>query len=442
MAKEWRNWAGDQRCLPVRIERPASRGELIESVKRAADAGLTVRAVGSGHSFSDVACTGGVMLQLDRLDRVLDVDRESGLVKVEGGIGLRPMNETIWGYGLALENLGDIDRQSVSGAVSTGTHGTGSRFRNLSALIEAMELVLPDGTLLELTADSDREALLAVRVGLGAVGVIATLTLRTMPAFTIKRVDSSLPLAETLDRIDDLADGSDHFEFYVFPHTETALLRQSERTDESPRPRNPAIEYVSEVVLENWGVGIAARIGRASPSRTPAMARFVSGRVGRNTKVDRSYRVFASQRRIRFTEMEYAIPRRHAVDAVPQVLEAAERAQPAVFLPVEIRFVAADDAYLSPAHERDTCYIAVHQFEGMGWESYFRSIEAIMDGYGGRPHWGKRHFQTADTLARRYPHWDDFRAVRSRLDPEGRFRNEYLDRVLGPPEPVAAATRP
>ncbi|MDP9228916.1 MAG: FAD-binding protein [Actinomycetota bacterium] len=432
MAKEWRNWAGDQRCRPARIEAPAGRGELFEQVKRAAEAGQTVRAVGSGHSFSEAACTGGVMLDLRRLDRVLDVDREAQLVKVEAGIEMRALSEAIWGYGLALENVGDIDRQSISGAVATATHGTGARWRNISSQIAAMELVLADGSTVELTGESDAGSLAAARVSLGALGVIATLTLRTVPAFTIRRLDSPLPLEETLERIDELAEGSDHFEFYVFPHTDRALIRNSERIDDPPRPRNRILEYGDEVVLENWMFGAIARLGRRFPSRIPALSRFVSRRLGNSSKQDRSYRVFASQRRIRFTEMEYAIPRADAAEAVRRVLDAAERAEPPVGFPIEVRFAAGDDADLSPAFERDSCYIAVHQFRGMAWEGYFRSVEAIMNEYGGRPHWGKRHFQTAETLAQRYPQWQRFGALRTRFDPEGCFRNGYVDRVLGP----------
>ena len=430
---EWRNWTGDQRCVPARIERPRDRGDLIESVKRAADQGLMVRAVGSGHSFTDAACTGGVLLEMDSLDRILEVQRDAGLVKVEAGLGLRALSELIWGHGMALENIGDIDKQTISGAVATGTHGTGSRFRNLSSMIDAMELVLPDGTLLEVSPSSEPELLPAVRVGLGALGVIATVTLRTVPAFTIRRTDSPLPLSETLERLQDLADGSDHFEFYVFPHTEVALLRQSERTDEPPDPRHPAVDFGQEVVLENWAMGAMVRVGRRFPSRIPRLSRFAASRLAKTVKMDRSYRVFASRRKVRFTEMEYAIPRRHATEAIPRVLEVAERADPPVGFPIEVRFVAGDDSMLSPAHDRDTCYIAVHQYRGMAWESYFRSVESIMDSYGGRPHWGKRHFQTAAMLADRYPRWDDFLAARARLDPEGTFRNQYLDRVLGPP---------
>jgi FAD-linked oxidoreductase len=439
---EWRNWAGDQRCVPARIERPRGRGDLIESVKRAGDQGLTVRAVGAGHSFTDVACTGGVLLEMGGLDRVLDVQRDAGLVRVEAGIGLRALSELIWGHGMALENLGDIDKQTISGAIATGTHGTGSRFRNISSQVEALELVLPDGTLLEVSSSSEPDLLPAARVGLGALGVIATVTLRTVPAFTIRRTDSPQPLSDALGRLQDLADGSDHFEFYVFPHTDVALLRQSERMDEPPDPRHPVVDFRQEVVLENWFMGAIARTGRRLPSKIPRLSRFVASQLAKSVKMDRSYRVFASRRMVRFTEMEYAIPRRHATEAIPRVLEAAERADPPVGFPIEVRFVAGDDSLLSPAHDRATCYIAVHQYQGMAWESYFRSVESIMDSYGGRPHWGKRHFQAATTLAERYPRFLDFLAARNRLDPEGTFRNQYLDRVLGPPTRSALQAAP
>src|SRR5512132_1958309 len=302
---ERRNWTGDQRCMPARVERPSDRGDLIEAVRRATEQGLTVRAVGSGHSFTDAACTGGVLIEMDELNRILEVERDAGLVKVEGGIGLRALNELIWGHGMAIENLGDIDRQTISDAVSTGTHGTGARFRNLSSVIEAMELILPDGTLLDISPDSEPELLPSVRIGLGALGVIATLTLRTVPAFSVRRTDSPLALAETLERLQDLADESDHFEFYVFPHTEVALLRQSERTDEPPQPRNSALEFGQEVILENWVMGAIARAGLRLHSRIPRLSRFVSSQLAKSTKMDRSYRVFASRRLIRFTEMEY-----------------------------------------------------------------------------------------------------------------------------------------
>ncbi len=434
MASEWRNWTGDQRCRPVETIAPAGLGELCGAVKRAAADGRTVRASSSGHSFTDIACTDGVMVRLDMLDRILDVDRDSGLVKVEAGIVLRDLSRQLdEQHGRALENLGDIDRQTLAGALATATHGTGARFRNIPSQVEAMEVVAGDGSVVELSAGSYPEGLRATRVGLGALGIVATVTLRTVPAFTLRRVDHPEPLEDVLACFDELVDRCDHFEFYVFPHTDVALVRETERIAGPPQPRGRAAEFLQEVVFENWAMGALARVGRRFPSQIPRLARFASGQLGRSTKVDRSYRVFASERRIRFTEMEYAIPREHGPEAARRVLDLVERRGFDVSFPIEVRVVSGDDAsYLSTAWERDTCYVAVHMYAGMAWEPYFRGVEAIMDSYGGRPHWGKRHFQSAATLAPRYPRWDDFAAVRNRLDPDRRFRNEYTDRVLGP----------
>ncbi len=426
---QWKNWAGDQACEPARIERPGSVEELSEVVRTAARDGLNVRAVGSGHSFTDVALTDGVMVDVGRLDR-LEVDPDSGVAKVGAGIGLREMNERLYGHGRAMENLGDIDVQAAAGAIATATHGTGSGYRNISSQVEAVEIVTAAGELLTVDG-SDPETLAAARVNLGALGILATLSFRTVPAFTIRRVDSPLPLAETLERIDALADGSDHFEFYVFPHTDVALLRNSERTDAEPQPRNRALEWFQEDVLENRLFGLMCRYGRRRPKAIPRLSRLAARQLAHSEKTDRSYRVFASRRLIRFTEMEYGIPRRHAAEAVERVLALANSPELDVNFPIEVRFTAADDAPLSTAEGRDTCYIAVHMFNGMPWEPYFRGVEEIMNSYNGRPHWGKRHFQSAETLEPRYPRWEEFQAVRQRLDPTGRFTNDYVRRVFG-----------
>ena len=437
MAAQWRNWAGDQSCSPARVEMPASREELAEVVGRAAAEGHRVRASASGHSFTDVALTDGVMVRLDRLDGVLDVDPDAGLVRAEGGIVLGDLNRHMDEHALAFENLGDIDRQTLAGSISTGTHGTGARFPSLSAQVVALELVLADGSFREIGAE-EPELLDAARIGLGALGVIHAVTVRAVPAFTIHRVDGPRPLTEALAGLDGLLDSSDHFEFYVFPHTDTALCRESRRTDEPPRPPSRAAVFARGVVLENWVGALFAQAGRRMPAQTPRLARLASRGVGRSTKIDRSFRVFASERRIRFTEMEYGIPREHAAEAVDRVLALASRPELGVAWPIEVRFVGADSLDLSASHARDTCYIAVHQDRRLDWASYFRGVEEIMDGYGGRPHWGKRHFQTADSLAPRYPRWEAWQAARAELDPGGTFSNAYTERVLG----AAPATAP
>ncbi len=432
MALEWRNWAGDQQCSPVAIEEPATRDELIDVVGRAAASNRKIRVAASGHSFSDIALTDGVLVRGERLNRVLDADSESGLVKVEGGIVLGELNRRLDGLGRAFENLGDIDRQTLAGSISTGTHGTGKGFRSVSAQVEAVELVLADGTVREISAASDPDAIEAARIGLGSLGLIYSVTVRTVPAYTIHRVDNPKPLDETLARLDELNEVNDHFEFYVFPHTEVALCRESRRTDEPPQPKPAALVYAQEVMLENWVGELFMLAARRFPSQVPRLARLAASNLGRSTKIDRSYKVFASDRRVKFTEMEYGIPREHAAEAVRRVLALAARPEHRVVFPIEVRFVASDGVMLSASHARDTCYIAVHQDRKLEWEPYFRGVEEIMESYGGRPHWGKRHFQTAETLAPRYPRWADFQRLRAELDPTGVFSNAYTDRVLGP----------
>ena len=428
----WRNWAGDQRCDPAAIERPGSADEIVGALERAAAAGQRVRVAGSGHSFTAAACTDGRLLSLERMDRVLDVDRASGLVRVEAGIRIHDLSAALASHRLAFENLGDIDVQTIAGAISTATHGTGARLRNLSAQVASLELVLADGSTLTVSAsDADPTAYLAARVGVGSLGVIAAVTLRAVPAFTLRGVDAPRPLGETLDRLVQLGEENDHFELFVFPHCDTALTRTNNRVDEPPRPRSRVGAYANDVLLTNRAFHAFCLAGRAFPRWIPQLNRAVTRLAGSSTRVDRSDRVFASPRLVRFTEMEYALPREHTAEAVRRVMELIPRQGFHVPFPIEVRLVAEDDALLSPAYGRPTGYVAVHMFKGMAWEPYFRAVEAIMDEYGGRPHWGKRHFQTAETLRPRYPRWDEFQAVRARLDPGGRFGNAYSDDVLG-----------
>ena len=424
----WRNWAGDQHCAPFERVRAASTGDVVATVRRAAAGGRTVRAVGAGHSFTDIALTNGHQLSLDAMDRVLDADRESGLVRVQAGITIHALNRRLWELGLAVENLGDIDRQSIAGAIATATHGTGSRLPNLGANVMAAQVVAGDGEVLEL--DSGDE-LLAARANLGALGVLTEVTLRAVPAFVLEGLDRPEPLDDVLATLDERVDGNDHFEFYFFPYSDTALTRTNNRVDEAPRPRTPRRAWVDDVLVGNHVFHAACLAGRAMPRRIPAINRFVTRQVRPTRRVDRSYEIFASPRLVRFTEMEYAVPRARVAEAVQGVRELIVRERLAVPFPCECRVVAADDALLSTAGGRDTGYVAVHMFRGMEWEPYFRAVEALMDGLDGRPHWGKRHFQTAATLAPRYPGWERFQAVRARLDPGGRFANAYTDRVLG-----------
>ncbi len=385
-----------------------------------------MRVAGSGHSFTAAVLTDGTLLSLDRMGAVLDVDPSSGLVRVEAGIRLHALSQALAERGLAMPNLGDIDEQSIAGAISTATHGTGVTLRNVSRRCARCAWSPPEGrwSTSRAARTCSRRASRSGRSGSSPRSPCRRCRPSRCAASTRRwrwtRSSTGSTSASTRHR---------HFEFFVFPHADIALTRTNDVVDEPPRPRPPWRAWVDDILLANRAFQLACVIGRTFPRAIPSLNRLVTRLSGTSTRVDRSDRIFASPRLVRFTEMEYALPRAVAADAVRAIKATAERY--AINFPIEVRFVAPDDALLSPAHQRETVYIAVHAFKGMEWEPYFRAVEAIADEHGGRPHWGKRHFQTAATLAPRYPEWERFATVRARMDPNGVFSNAYTDRVFG-----------
>jgi L-gulono-1,4-lactone dehydrogenase len=332
----------------------------------------------------------------------------------------------------ALPNLGDIEYQTISGAISTATHGTGVRLGGLATQVAGLELVTGDGSVLRCSADEEPEVFAVARVGLGALGVLSTVTLQCVPAFNLHAIEEPMRLDHVLENLDGYVEDNDHFEFYYVPHTGWTLTKRNNRTD-APVGGMPRWKEVRDKVLfENVAFGVVCRLGRRRPSLIPRLAHLApSG--GRLDYVKPSHRTFVTPRFVHFVEMEYSIPRAAVPDALLAVREFIDRSGMMISFPIEVRFVAPDDIPLSTAYGEPRGYIAVHRYVGEPFEQYFRGVEAIMDPLGGRPHWGKMHYQTAATLAPRYPEWDRFQAVRKRTDPDGRFRNAYLDRVLGTP---------
>ena len=424
----WRNWSGEQMCAPAELARPRSTEEVAGVVRRAREVGRVVRVAGAGHSFTDAVLTDGVLLSLDAMDGVVWADPGGRRVRVQAGIRLRALSAALARFGLALENMGDVDPQSIAGATATGTHGSGVELRNLSSGIEAVQLVAGDGTVHEI---DDGDSLLAARVSVGALGVITEMTLRCVPAYVMRGVDAPARFDDVLDRLDELAASARHFEFYAFPHSDTVMTRTNEIVTAPARPPGPVHRWAEDVLLTNHGLRLACEAAKRRHDWIPAISRTMTRILGERVRIDRSDRIFVSPRLVRFTEMEQAFPREAARDAIRAIKAAAER-HPIIF-PIELRFVAGDDALLSPAGGRETVYIACHNFVGMPWEPYLRECAAIGAEHGARPHWGKRHFHAAETLAPLYPGWERFQAVRRELDPEGRFTNEYVRRVLGPP---------
>jgi len=411
--------------------RPSSEADIQRLVTDAAGKGRRVKVVGAGHSFTDTACTDGVLVSLDDYDKVLSVDRAAKTVTVQAGIRIKKLNAELANVGLAMSNLGDIAYQSIAGAISTATHGCGIRFGNLATFVKEMTLVRADGSVLHCAPELDGTTFKAAQVGLGALGVISTVTLQLEPAFNLEAQEEGADLTETLGALDDFIEGNEHFEFFWFPYTSRIGMKRNNRTAKEPTPVKHWKDFRNEIIETNIAFGLICRYGRARPAKIPGLMKTIAPGKGRIRKVARSDRIFASPRLVRFSEMEYAIPRADAREAIERVRDMIEASEFKVNFPIEVRFVAPDDVLLSPAHGRETCYIAVHMYRGMDYVPYFRAVEEIMKSYGGRPHWGKLHFRTAADLAPAYPLFGEFVALRDRLDPERLFTNDYLRRVLG-----------
>ena len=430
----WTNWAATAAASPLRVESPRTFAELVHVITLAAGEKQRVKAVGAGHSFTPIAVTDGIQVRLDKLNGIIHVDQQTGLVTVRAGTPLHELNSLLWELGLSMSNLGDIDVQTISGAISTGTHGTGIRLGGLATQVRALQLVLADGTILDCSRTENADVFAAARIGLGALGVLATVTLQCEPAFALRAVESPGSLDEMLAGLDDLVRDNDHFEFYWFPHTRRVLTKQNNRVPAGTplAPVGKVRGYVDDELLANRVFEWVNRLATVRPQLIPRLNAISARALSAREYVDRSHAVFTSSREVRFREMEYAVPR----DAVPHVLAEIEawieRSDERIAFPVEVRFAAADDIWLSTAHERESGYLAVHQYARREHERYFDAVESIAMSVNGRPHWGKLHRRDAASLRDAYPRFDDFVALRDRLDPHRMFGNAYLDSVLGP----------
>ncbi|MGF0169650.1 D-arabinono-1,4-lactone oxidase [Streptomyces sp. Marseille-Q5077] len=427
----WRNWGGTVAARPAREVSPASVEELAAAIRRAGEDGLRVKAVGSGHSFTSIAATDGVLIRPQLLTGIRDIDREAMTVTVEAGTPLRRLNAALAREGLSLTNMGDIMEQTVSGATSTGTHGTGRESGSISAQIKALELVTADGSVLTCSEKENPGVFAAARIGLGALGVVTAITFAVEPIFLLSAREEPMRLDKVLSDFDELWAENEHFEFYWFPHTGSTNTKRNNRSAGPEKPVPQLRGLIEDEILSNGVFQVAQWVGRAAPAAIPTIARVSSKALSGRTYTDIPYKVFTSPRRVRFVEMEYAVPREAVVETLRELKAMVERSGLRVSFPVEVRTAPADDIILSTASGRDSAYIAVHMVKGTPYQRYFTAAEQIFTAHEGRPHWGKVHTRDAEYFARVYPRFGEFTALRDRLDPDRRFQNDYLRRVLG-----------
>ncbi len=426
----WRNWARNQACNPAEVAHPSTDAELAAVVKAASARGRTVKVVGSGHSFTGCALTEGVQIVLDRYNKLIAIDRRANTVTVQAGVTIAELNKHLFDYGMAMPNLGDIAYQTISGAISTATHGTGAKLTGIAGQVIGLDIVTGDGSIVSCSASEERNIFESARVGVGALGALSTVTLQGVPKFNLHALEEPVRVDKVIEQIDERVDNNEHFEFFWVPHTGWALTKTNNVTTASPEGQSRFKFFKDKILMENIAFGAVTKLGRLRPSAIPRLSRLVPS-AGRVEYVKPSYQIFASPRWVKFYEMEYAVPRQHVATALNGIRALIDDHDLKIGFPVEVRFTAPDDIPLSTASGRETAYLAVHVAKGMDYETYFRGVEEIMNGLEGRPHWGKLHFQTADVLATRYPKWDAFQKVRANLDPAGVFANAYTDRVLG-----------
>ena len=426
----WSNWAGNQQTGSVLVSKPQTESELQQVVQNAQTSGRRVKAVGSGHSFTAIAVAEEVLVDLSKYDEILAIDKINQTLTVQSGIQLSKLIQALYENSLAMQNLGDIAYQTIAGAISTSTHGTGAKFTGIANQVVALRVVLADSSIVECSANVNAELFSCARVGLGAIGLISTVTLKVVPAFNLAVIEEPMRLDEVLQNLDLHVDSNDHFEFFWVPHTGWALTKRNNRNNLPIEPMSKMSHWYSKTLMENYAFGAVCMLGKARPSLIPKLAKALPSS-GRNEYSDASHKVFASKRIIKFYEMEYAIPREACAEALNRVRRMVKGSGFFLNFPVEVRFTAPDEIPLSTASNRESAYIAVHIYKGMNYVPYFTEVESIMNSYQGRPHWGKLHFQNASTLASRYPQWDVFQSVRNQVDPKRMFSNQYLETVLG-----------
>jgi FAD-linked oxidoreductase len=430
MSRAWKNWAGNETARVLSIEKPKTEDALASLVKQSASQGERVKVVGSGHSFTPAAVTDGRLVDIRALSGLLAVDKKNGTVTVGAGTTLNTLNQLLHAEGLSMANLGDIAYQSVAGAISTSTHGTGHALPGLAAQVVGMRIIDGGGNVVVCDAEQNSDVLEMARVSVGALGAITECTLKVVDAFRLQAHEVPMRLNDVLDNIDELSLSNDHFEFFWIPHTKWALTKRNNRTDEPIQPLPKIRGWVEKTFMENVAFGALCHVGRLRPSLIPRLATALPSS-GSRTYVEQSYKIFASPRFVHFYEMEHALPRESLAPALREICAMIERKGYMLNFPVEVRVTAPDDVPLSTSYGRESAYIAVHVFRGMEFTPFFKDVEQILRGYDARPHWGKVHHRDAAELAGLYPRFNDFLAMRDRLDSERTFANRYTERVFG-----------
>ncbi len=429
---EWQNWSGWVTSRPLMFHRPQNEGELAALIK---DSEGPIRVAGSGHSFTPICESNGTLFSLENMSGVLSANTEFATARVLAGTTIRDLGPLLHEAGLGLLNQGDIDRQAIAGAVGTGTHGTGKELKSISAAVTGFRMVLPTGEILDCSADENADVFHAGRVSMGSLGIMSEIELQCAPAYALEERGGRLSAAQMFDTLDALRDGNRHFEFFWFPFADDVLIKTLNVSDTQPKARKRApdgqdgpadIAFRRLCEISRFASFLRARFQKQMTEQ--GGSRYSGDEPGRSRW---SHDAFPSDRNVRFNEMEYAVPAESGPDCVREVAAHMRACGVNFLFPIEYRYVAADDAWLSPFYERDSVTISIHQYHKQEYAKLFQGVEQIFRKYEGRPHWGKLHTLAANDLEALYPRWQDFCDVRKRLDPGAKLLNPFLRKLFG-----------
>jgi FAD/FMN-containing dehydrogenase len=388
------NWSGSIRLRPARIVRPETEQEVCELVRQARAREGTVRVVGSRHSSSSILESADTLLCTDRLTGLHLQRRSRSDVWAGPGTSLKELGHALLKERLGLQNYGDVDVQTLAGAIGTGTHGSGRRLQNLATMLTGARLVDGNGTAQEFLIEREPQILRALRVSLGSVGILTSLRIAVVEAYRLQRKEWCTTFEPAVAAFDDVADRCRNADFYWYPRSDEVKVRTLDEPGRLP-DSIPGMRLLSEEC--GWAADVLPR-----------------------------------QRVLRFDEMEYAMPAEAGLACMREVRDRVKaRHRRVVGWRVLYRLIAKDDAYLSTAHGHDVATISLHHNAGLPYHEYFSDIEPIFRAHGGRPHWAKKHSLTGETLHALYPRWDEFHAVRRKLDPHGVFLSEGMRKLFG-----------
>lgn len=420
----WTNWGGNQSCIPAARHAPETEEAVLEALSRSSG---VIRPVGAGHSFSALVPSDGTLISMGLLTGVVSTNDETLEAEVYSGTRLSQLSPLLFAAGQALPNLPDINHQALGGAVATSTHGTGTGFGSLSAYVSGLALATASGELLECDASRNAEVFHAARCSLGALGVVTRLRLSNQAPFYLSESSRAEPLEDVLDDVEERKTSNRHFELFALPHTDEAIsvTTNPAAPGGASDPDDPELLYRARDAYQS--------VGRLPGIGGWAYRRLVAGAIDGPAviRTGRSYEVLTHLRTLRFREMEYTVPGEAGPECLREILATIRSKRIPVIFPIEVRWTAADDVWLSPFYQRDGCSISIHQFAEEDHEPYFAEIEPIFWRYEGRPHWGKLHSLDAARLSEIHPRFRDFAEVREGLDPGGRLLNPHLRAVFG-----------